>query len=102
MKTCICRLPLRRIALSETVGRREAISVPTNSSIAMPRYGERSASHTFAGTQPEHWTLRMTGVSTIQHPPGAGMPVKYFFQYGRGSCSSIVLKRARRKQSHIA
>ena len=26
MKTCICRLPLRRIALSETVGRREAIS----------------------------------------------------------------------------
>ena len=45
---------------------------------------------------------RMYGVSTIQQPPGAGTPVKKCFQYGIGACSSIVLKRARRKQSHIA
>ena len=34
--------------------------------------------------------------------PGAGTPVKKCVQYGAVSCSSIVLKRASRKQSHIA
>jgi len=47
-------------------------------------------------------TERIAGVRTIQQPPGAGTPVKKCVQYGAVSCSSIVLKRASRKQSHIA
>ena len=34
--------------------------------------------------------------------PGAGTPRKKFFQYGMVGCSSIVLKRARRKASQSA
>ena len=45
---------------------------------------------------------RIAGVSTIQQPPGAGTPRKKFFQYGMVGCSSIVLKRARRKASQSA
>ena len=60
-ETCRC--------LSEIVGRRLAMSVPTKRSMKMPRYGEGI-----------HFELSasaiIAGVSTIQQPPGAGTPVK--------------------------
>ena len=69
----------------------------------MPKYGFCSASAS-AGYLPFASSAidRIAGVRTIQHPPGAGTPVKKCFQYGCVGCSSIVLNRARRKQSHIA
>lgn len=85
----------KRNAFSDSVGILDAINDPTNSNMKIPKYGDglhlrSSASATIAG------------VSTIQHPPGAGTPVKKCRQYGAVSRSSIVLNLASRKQSHIA
>ena len=69
-----------RIDLSEMVGMREAMSAPTKSSMKIPKTGDCRNAALRATSPPPRDIDSTAGVSTIQHPPGAGTPVKKFFQ----------------------
>ena len=65
----------------EIVGRRLAIRTPMKSSMDMPNHGFwRVLLTSGAVSLAVKASARMTGVRTIQQPPGAGTPRKKFFQ----------------------
>ena len=61
--------------LREMVGRREAIRMPTRHSMNIAHAGWR-----MTGSMSLIVRASITGVSTIQQPPGAGTPRKKCFQ----------------------